>query len=78
VRRVVLVAVLILVAVAVGFAVGRATDGTTIYRTKKVVVVRGESASTTDRLRKQFGIPTDAESCEQFGIPSEACPGSSP
>jgi hypothetical protein len=71
VRPVVLVAVVVLVAGAAGFALGRATDGTTIHRTKKVIV--REPASATDRLRKQFGIPTESESCDQFGIPEELC-----
>ena len=76
--RIAVIAVVVLVAVAAGFALGRATGDTkTIYRTKKVVIHEG-STETADRLRKQFGIPTDEDSCKQFGIPAEACPGSSP
>ncbi len=71
-ERVVLIAVAVLVAAAVGFALGRATDDTTtIHRTKKVIV--REPPSGTDRLRKQFGIPTEVESCEKFGLPEEVC-----
>jgi|GEM_PF-4984297 len=70
--RVVLIAVTVLIAAAVGFALGRATDDTTtIHRTKKVII--REPASDTDRLRKQFGIPTETESCKQFGLPEEVC-----
>lgn len=77
-RQSVLIPLLILIAVTGGFVLGRATDEPTTYNVKKVVVQERPAGSSRDRLRGEFGLPTAEESCDEFGIPNDICPGSTP
>jgi hypothetical protein len=71
VRIVLIVTVTLLIGGAVGFALGRGGESTT---TTIIERTNTESASRSDELREQFGIPTDEDACKEFGIPASACP----
>jgi len=71
VRIVLIITVTLLIGGAVGFALGRGGDSTT---TTIIERTAAESASRSDELREQFGIPTNKDACKEFGIPAGACP----
>jgi hypothetical protein len=71
-RILTIVAVALLVGAAVGFELGRGGDSITTTIIKRTTTV--QPASRSDELREQFGIPTDEDACEDFGIPADACP----
>jgi hypothetical protein len=75
-ERVIWLPIAIVAAMIVGFGigvnVGRATDKTT------TIIYHHEQPTTDARKLDQFGIRSNAENCQRFGIPVDACPEEGP